>query len=222
MAVTATLSNKYKYALMKKLIDLSADSIKILLMRSGFTFDKDVHEKKINLMTNSGAISITFAGTAKTITKSGGTSFITTGFVAGNQITTDATLNPGPFTILTVAADVITVVGTDTVLDEGPVTKTITSNDELATNYGYTRDTKVLATLVLTEDDTNDRGEMTCADVTWTASGGTIGPTPGAILYDDSDGTTPDCIIGYLNFGSEQQAAAGADFTLSNIKIRTT
>jgi hypothetical protein len=123
---------------------------------------------------------------------------------------------------LTVAADVITVIPADTILDEGPVTKTITANDELATNYGYTRDTKTLATLVLTEDDSNDRGEMTCADVTWTASGGTIGPTPGAILYDDTDATTPDVIIGYLNFGSEQQAAAGADFTLSNIKVRTT
>jgi len=70
MAVTCTLSNHYKYAKAKKLIDLSADSIKACLMRSGFVFDKDVHATKINFKTNSGSIaSLTFDNTANTLTR---------------------------------------------------------------------------------------------------------------------------------------------------------
>lgn len=43
MAVVLTLSNHYKYQLMRKQIDLSADDLKILLMNNTFAFDKDAH-----------------------------------------------------------------------------------------------------------------------------------------------------------------------------------
>jgi len=43
MAVVLTLSNHYKYQLMKKQIDLSADDLKAILMNNTFTFDKDAH-----------------------------------------------------------------------------------------------------------------------------------------------------------------------------------
>lgn len=58
--------------------------------------------------------------------------------------------------------------------------------DQLATGNGYTQDTKELTTKVLTEDDTNDEGVMTCDDISWTASGGNIGPTGAAVLLDFS------------------------------------
>jgi hypothetical protein len=125
-------------------------------------------------------------------------------------------LNPGPFTITNVAALVITV--SEAVANEGPVTKTVTSDDELATGNGYTQDTKTLANTTVTEDDANDRAEMAADDVSWAASGGAIGPTPGAILYDD---TSPDdTIIGYLDFGGNQSAASGANFTITTIRVR--
>ena len=41
MAVVLTLSNHYKYQKAKKLIDLSADSLIIILMKTTFAFDKD-------------------------------------------------------------------------------------------------------------------------------------------------------------------------------------
>jgi hypothetical protein len=109
MAVIKTLSNHYKYQLMKKNIDLSTDTLKIILMDNAFTFDKDAH----------------------------------------------ATL-----------ADV-------------------TAN-QLATLNGYTQDDETLTTVVLTEDDVNDKGNMACDDVSWTAAGGDIGPTGAAVILNFS------------------------------------
>ena len=226
MAVTCTLSNHYKYAKAKKLIDLSADSIKACLIRSGFVFDKDVHEKKINFKTNSGSIaSLTFDNTANTLTRGAG-SFITDGFVVGMRITTNSANGPnqGPFKISSVSAlalTVTTMAGGDPSLTTGAESNvTVTGDDELASGYGYTQDTKTLAGQALAEDDANDRSEVTCNNIIWTATAGSIGPTPGCLLYDDTAGD--DTIIGYIDFGGEQTAPDGADFTISNLKIRET
>ncbi|MBN1664833.1 MAG: hypothetical protein JW943_14630 [Deltaproteobacteria bacterium] len=43
MAVECTLSNHWKYQLGKKLVDVSADTFKIILMNTSFAFDKDAH-----------------------------------------------------------------------------------------------------------------------------------------------------------------------------------
>lgn len=217
MGVSAALSNHFKFQLGKKLVDLSSDAIIICLVRQNFAFNKDNYARRINFKTNSGAISITFAASGQTITRTTG-SFITDGFVPGNRITTDAALNPGPFIIQNVTALAITCVSG--IVNEGPVTKVVTSDDELGSGNGYTQMTKTLANKVLTEDNTNDRAEMTCDDVVWTASGGTIGPSPGAILIDD---TTPDdTIIGHLDFGGNMQAPSGKEFSIGNIKVRIT
>jgi hypothetical protein len=144
MAVTVTLSNHFKYQLAAQAIDLAAgtpDSIKVLLMASGYTFNKDTHA--------------TFA-------------------------------------------DV--------------------SASELAAGFGYLQDTKLLTTLALAEDDANDRAEMTCDDVTWTAAAGSIGPTPGAILYDDT--SADNTVIGYIDFGGNKTALDGYDFVIKDIAIR--
>lgn len=215
MAVSATLTNHFKYQLAKKQIDLSGDTIIACLMRQGFVFNKDDYAKKVNFRTTSGAISITFAGAGKTITRGSG-SFLTDGFVIGNKISTDAASNPGPFTITLVTDLVITV--SETVVNEGPVTKTVSSDDELASLYGYSQYTKTLAGKVVTEDDANDRAEMGADDVVWTAAGGTIGPTPGALLVDDS--TSDKTVIGYLDFGGDQQAGSGQNFSIGSVKVR--
>ena len=139
--MATTVSNKIKYLLAKKAIDFSADSFKIILMQSGFTFNKDTHH----------------------------------GY-----------------------ADV--------------------SASELASGNGYTANTKTLAGVAVTEDDTDDRTEVTWSNVTWTASGGSIGPSPGAIIFDDTVTTpTADPIVQYIDFGGDQTQAEGGTATISNI-----
>jgi len=143
MAITLTVSNHFKYQLMDKQVDLSADTLKIILMNNTFAFDKD----------------------------------------------DDATL-----------ANV--------------------TADQLETGNGYTQNDETLANLVLAEDDTNDKGKMTCDDVTWTASGGSIGPTGAAIIYDDT--TDDDTVIGCIDFGTDYTIGDGTSFSIKSIEIDVT
>jgi len=142
--MSATVSNKLKFLLASKAIDFANDSFKIILMASGFTFNKDTHH----------------------------------GY-----------------------ADV--------------------SASELADGDGYTTGGATLANVAVTEDDTDDRCEITWDNAAWTASGGSVGPTPGAIIFDDTV-TTPqaDPVVGYINFGGEQTQADGGVATVSNIEVR--
>ena len=143
----ATLSNKIKFLLASKVIDFANDSFKIILMDTGFTFNKDTHH----------------------------------GY-----------------------ADV--------------------SASELATGNGYTQNTKTLANVAVSEDDTDDRCEITWDNVQWTASGGSIGPTPGAIIFDDTvvaaGVTIADPVVGYIDFGGDQTQADGGIATISNVEVR--
>ncbi|RLC43909.1 MAG: hypothetical protein DRH70_09475 [Candidatus Coatesbacteria bacterium] len=88
----------------------------------------------------------------------------------------------------------------------------------LADGNGYVTGTLVL--VGVTQDDVNDRGEAEFDDFEWTASGGSIGPANGAIIYDDTH--TSDRIIGYIDFGSAQTATDGGTFKIANVKVRTT
>jgi len=214
MAVTATISNHFKYALFKKMVDLSSDTIKVLLMRDGFIFDKDKHATKKNIKgTITGSSDIDFTQSTKKITKSSG-GFIAAGFVAGNRITITGTTNNNVVAVISTVTDTEIVITTDSLTDETGTSATITADDELATANGYTQDTKTTGTVTVDEDDTNDRADATFPTVTWTASGGDIGPTPGAILYDD---TIPDdTIIGYLDFGGNQTATDGQTFNIAS------
>lgn len=97
------------------------------------------------------------------------------------------------------------------------------SASELATGNGYTQNTKTLGAATVTEDDTNDRSEVTFAgspNVQWTASGGSIGPSPGAAIFDDT--TSDDTVVGYIDFGSDQTATDGGTFVVDNIAVRST
>ena len=96
-------------------------------------------------------------------------------------------------------------------------TLTNVTGDQLATQYGYTQDSKTLDNKVLTEDDTNDRARMTCDDASWTADGGDIGPTGGAIIYDDT--TSDDTVIGCIDYGTDYTIPNGSTFKNENIII---
>lgn len=94
------------------------------------------------------------------------------------------------------------------------------SADELANGNGYTTGGVTLSGVVVTENDSTDLCEITWNNIQWTASGGSIGPTPGAIIYDDTP-TTPqaDPLIGYIDFGGEQTEADGGVATIANPKV---
>ena len=92
------------------------------------------------------------------------------------------------------------------------------SASELATGNGYTQNTKTLANVSVTEDDTNDRASVTWDDAAWTASGGSIGPSPYAIIFDDT--SSDDTIVGFIDFSGDQTATDGGTFTVPNIEFR--
>jgi len=217
MALSATLSNHFKYALANKLIDLDSDIIRILLMRTGFVFNKATHSTLSNIKATSGALSITFSNSAKTIVRGSG-SFIDDGFVVGNKITTDSANNPGPFYVTTIA-DLTITCSAATFVGE-TVSKTVTADDELAANYGYAQDTKELLGKAIAENDSGDRMQFTCSNVDWIASGGDIGPMAGAILYDPD--STGDVIIGYLSFGENYTLTDTGMLRLTGIILNLT
>ena len=91
------------------------------------------------------------------------------------------------------------------------------SAEELPDANGYNAGGEVLGSVAVTEDDTDDRCEVTWANASWTASGGSIGPTKGAIIYDV---TAANAIVGYIDFGSAYTQIDGGVLTLANLEIR--
>lgn len=92
------------------------------------------------------------------------------------------------------------------------------SASELATANGYTAGGYTLAGITRTENDVDDRTDITWNNVTVTAVGGSIGPTDGAIIYDDSDGN--DSLVGYIDFLADYTQASGGTTTITNIGVR--
>lgn len=136
-------SNKIKYLLATKKIDFLTDVFKIILVGSGFVFNKDTHETYANV-----------------------------------------------------------------------------SGSELPTANGYTVGGNVLTGVAVNEDDVDDRTEITWANTSWTATGGTIGPARGAIIYDDTVASPSKPIVMYIDFGADYSQAAGGVATISNIELR--
>lgn len=134
-------ANRLKYLMASGSIDFSSDAFKIILMESGFVFDKDTHHQYSD--------------------------------VSGN---------------------------------------------ELPTLNGYTVGGATLAGVTITENDAADRTDVTWNNVSWSASGGPIGPASGAIIYDDTDGN--DSIVGYIDFLNDYTQIDGGTFTVANIAVR--
>jgi hypothetical protein len=220
MAVSATASNHLKYALARKTIDLSADTIRAILVRDGFVFNKDDHAKLANLKGYLAAQTISVNVSFEI--EDSGNGFLNAGFVPGNSIQMSGWTNGGNNTtkiIDTVTAGKITVTDTAGLVTEAAGNMiTITGRDELAAGNGYSQYGVEVPGKPVTENDTNDRMDFACADIVFTASGGSIGPTPGAILYDDS--AADKTVVGYLGFGMNQTIASGNSLTLKNVKIQ--
>jgi len=94
------------------------------------------------------------------------------------------------------------------------------SASELANGSGYITGGATMTGYAVAVDDVNDRADATWDNVVWTASGGDIGPSPAAVIYNDSDAVTPDANIGDIDFGSDQTATDGGTFTVQNPTVR--
>jgi hypothetical protein len=220
MAVTATVSNRAKYTLARKMIDLSADSIRAILMRQGFVFNKDDHAIRLNLKGYISAMTLSVNASLQILDSGNG--FLTAGLVSGNKITMSGWTNGGNNTtkiISTVTAGIITVTGTTGLVQEtaGNLV-TIQADDELPTGNGYSQNGTLISGQTVIEDDANDRAEMSCNNIDFSASGGSVGPSPGTVLYDDS--VAEKTIIGYLNFDGDQTIADGNIIRLQNVHVR--
>jgi hypothetical protein len=96
------------------------------------------------------------------------------------------------------------------------------SAGELAAGSGYTAGGQVMAGVAISEDDANDRSDVTWSNVTWTASGGNIGPSPGVMIYKNTGTASTSTIVGYVPFGQELTAFDGNPFTVQNPTVRLT
>jgi hypothetical protein len=220
MAVSASASNRAKYALARKMIDLSADSIRAILMRQGFVFNKDNHATRLNLKGYLSATTLSVNASLQILDSGNG--FLTAGLVPGNKITMSGWTNGGNNTtkvVSTVTAGVITVTDTTGLVEESAGNLVmIQADDEIPTGNGYSQNGVLLTGQTVTEDDANDRVEMSCNNIDFAASAGFVGPSPGAVLYDDT--VTEKTIFGYLDFGGDQTIASGNMLRLQNVRIR--
>lgn len=91
------------------------------------------------------------------------------------------------------------------------------TSDQISAGYGYVQDDKTLTTVTVTEDDTGDQATLTCDDVTWTASGGDIGPFGAMVLYDDDDAS--DGVIGCIDFGTDYTIVDGSSWSAQDVEI---
>lgn len=92
------------------------------------------------------------------------------------------------------------------------------SAQELAAGNGYLQKSKVLAGVAVTEDDVNDRCSVTWTNPSWVAAGGSIGPSPGMVIIDETVANDP--IVGYIDFLSEYTQVDGGTFTVANVELR--
>lgn len=79
---------------------------------------------------------------------------------------------------------------------------------------------------VLTEDDTNNRGDLQIKDVSWTASGGPI-PSSGngaryAVLTTDEVTVGTRQLIAWWDLTSDRTVSDGQTLTLQNLELRLT
>lgn len=86
-------------------------------------------------------------------------------------------------------------------------------SDELDTGSGYTQQNKELSGGSWAENDTSDKGIRTFDNVSWTASGGDIGPTGCAIIYDDT--SSDDTVVGCIDFGVDYTIPDGSSFQIT-------
>ena len=85
------------------------------------------------------------------------------------------------------------------------------SGTEIATGFGYTQQNEALTSV--TWGQTGGTVVFDAANVTWTASGGSIGPATDAILYSDT--SSSDKLVCNIDFGQSETAGPASDFQIN-------
>lgn len=91
-------------------------------------------------------------------------------------------------------------------------TVSYTSSNELATANGYTQNDKAVTGGNVIQNDADDVVQFDVADITWTASGGAIGPASGCLIYDV---TNASGAVYLIDFGEAKTADDGTDFKIT-------
>jgi len=84
-------------------------------------------------------------------------------------------------------------------------------------NGGYVATGQLLAGGVLAQDNDNNKVTMSWDDPSWTASGETMGPCRGVVIYDDS--VTNDPTVGFADFGSDVSVNASSVLQIQNVVL---
>lgn len=210
-SATVTLSNRFKADIVRKRIDLSADSIKGLLMRSGFVFNPDTHRTKLNVKA---MVSVPCNFDTSTITVSTG-GLLSAGFVSGMLITGSGTTSYN-FSFICISV-------TDTILGfagaswaAGASACLLTCQDEVREGNGYSRDAMLMSGININEDLESDLVSIVWGNYSVTATGGSIGPTGGVLIV----GETWSTIIGYVSLASAEMIAQDNALVIAGVTIR--
>jgi len=81
----------------------------------------------------------------------------------------------------------------------------------LATNFGYTNPGQAIASITWTTTSAIQTWDG--ADITWTASGGSIGPARHMLIYDLTSAS--DLLGCDVDFGTDETAGDGTDFKIT-------
>ena len=90
------------------------------------------------------------------------------------------------------------------------------SVNELAAGNGYTTGGQVLAGVTVTEIDASNKTTITWTNPNWVATGGSIGPSAGAFVYDT---TASNTLVAFIDFGGNQTQVSGGSFTIANLEV---
>lgn len=72
----------------------------------------------------------------------------------------------------------------------------------------------------IVEDDGNDDSELTIKDLTWTASGGTLGAARYLVITNDDSTESDREVWFWFDLGSDQSVSDGQDLSLTGFKLK--
>jgi len=96
----------------------------------------------------------------------------------------------------------------------------VISANELPAGNGYSTGGIVLSGKTIAKDDVNNRAFVSFNDISFTAAGGPIGPTPGAIIYKDTGIPSTSPVVSWKGFNGDVTKTDGFSIQIQNIEER--